>query len=166
MFYTITDDLVLYQLLSFIKKFSNYELKLYQYFYQKTAGIYPEFIIIINQFIFFFVRKENYFTSKICLNSIRREISSRKILIIGVERILINLLFSFFPDLNIDDIKIESDADSGKRKISVYFLFFKERGVAIGRNGDYIRAVNELFRKYVVFENNNSPLEVRCKFKV
>jgi len=165
MFYTIVDDLVLYQLLSFIKKFSNYELKLREYFYQKTAGIYPEFIVIINQFIFFFVGKENYFSSKICLNSIRREITNRKVIIIRVEKILINLLFSFFPDLNIDDIKIEADTGSGKREISVYFLFFEERGIAIGRNGDYIRAVNEIFKKYVVFENRNTPLEVRCKFK-
>jgi hypothetical protein len=159
------DDLVLYQLLSFIKKFSNYELKLREYFYKKTAGIYPEFIIIINQFIFFFVRKENYFSSKIFLGSIRREITNRKVIIIRVERILINLLFSFFPDLNIDDIKIEAATESGKRELSVYFLFFEERGIAIGRNGDYIRAVNEIFKNYVIFENRNTPLEVRCKFK-
>ncbi len=165
MFYTIVDDLVLYQLLSFIKKFSNYELKLREYFYQKTAGIYPEFIVVINQFIFFFVRKENYFSSKMHLNSIRREFTMRKVLIIRVEKILINLLFSFFPDLNIDNIKIEADNASGKRKISVYFLFFEERGIAIGRNGDYIRAVNEIFKKYIVFENRNLPLEVKCKFK-
>lgn len=165
MFYTIVDDLVLYQLLSFIKKFSNYELKLREYFYQKTAGIYPEFIVVINQFIFFFVGKENYFGSKMCLGSIRREISHRKVLIIRFEKVLINLLFSFFPDLNIDDIKIETDNNWGIREISVYFLFFEERGIAIGRNGDYIRAVNEIFKNYVIFENRNIPLEVKCKFK-
>lgn len=165
MFYTIVDDLVLYQLLSFIKKFSNYELKLREYFYQKTAGIYPEFIIVVNQFIFFFVRKGNYFRSKACLDSIRRQITNKKVLIIRVEKILINLLFSFFPDLNIEDIKIEVDNNSGKREISVYFLFFEERGIAIGRNGDYISGVNEIFKNYVVFENKNTPLEVKCKFK-
>ncbi|MFX0104063.1 MAG: hypothetical protein ACFE75_01060 [Candidatus Hodarchaeota archaeon] len=159
------DDLVLYQLLSFIKKFSNYELKLREYFYQKTAGIYPEFIIVINKFIFFFVRKGNYFHSKAYLSSIRRDITDRKILILRVEEILINLLFSFFPDLNIDDIKIELDNNSGRREISVYFLFFEERGIAIGRNGEYISAVNEIFNNYVVFENKGTPLEVRCKYK-
>ncbi|MCK4779570.1 MAG: hypothetical protein KAT57_05255, partial [Candidatus Lokiarchaeota archaeon] len=69
------------------------------------------------------------------------------------------------PDLNIDDIKIEVDLISGRREISVYFLFFKERGIAIGSNGDYIRAVNSIFENYVVFENNNTPLKIKCKFK-
>ena len=165
MFYTIAEDLILYQLLTFVRKFNNYELKLRNYFYSRTDGIYPEFIVVINQFIFFFVKKENYFDSKMHLDAMRREISQRKILIIRIERILLNLLFSFFPDLNIDTIKIESNNKSGLREISIYFLFQNERGIAIGRNGDYIKAVNEIFKKYVIFENRNTPLEVKCKVK-
>jgi len=165
MFYTIADDLILYQVFSFIKKYSNYELKLREYFYEKTQGIYPEFIVVIKQFIFFFVKKEHYFSTKVNLDSMRRELTNKKILIIRIESILINMLFSFFPDLNIDTIKIELDCESSKREISVYFLFFKERGIAIGRNGDYIRAVNEIFEKYVIFGNRNSPIKVKCKFK-
>ena len=165
MFYTIADDLIFYQLLSFVKKYKNYELKLRDYFYSRTDGIYPEFIVVINQFIFFFVKKENYFDSKIHLDAIRREISQKKILIISIEKILLNLLFSFFPDLNIDTIKIESNRKSGVREISIYFAFRNERGIAIGRNGDYINAVNEIFKKYVIFENRNTPLQVKCKFK-
>ena len=165
MFYTIADDLILYQVFSFIKKYSNYELKLREYFYEKTQGIYPEFIVVIKQFIFFFVKKEYYFSAKVYLDSMRREITNRKIIIIRIERILINMLFSFFPDLNVDTVKIEHDCNSGKREISVYFLFFKERGIAIGRNGDYIRAVNEIFENYVVFGNRNTPISLKCKFK-
>lgn len=165
MFYTILNDLIFYQLLSFIKKFSNFELKLREYFALKTEGIYPEFIVVINQYIFFFVKKKHYFSSKMHLDSMRRQFNKRKILIIRIEKILINLLFSFFPDLNIDDIKIEVDNASGRREISVYFLLFEERGIAIGRNGDYIRAVNYIFENYVVFENNSIPLKVKCKFK-
>jgi len=165
MFYTIADDLIFYQLLSYIKKYSNFELKLREYFAQKTEGIYPEFIVVINQYIFFFVKKKHYFSSKMHLNSMRRQFNKRKILIIRIEKILINLLFSFFPDLNIDDIKIEVDNISGRREISVYFLFFEERGIAIGRNGDYIRAVNSIFENYVVFENSTTPLKIKCKFK-
>ena len=164
MFYTIVDDLILYQVFSFIKKYSNYELKLREYFFEKTQGIYPEFIVVIKQFIFFFVKKEVYFSAKVYLDSMRREITNRKIIIIRIERILINMLFSFFPDLNIDTVKIEFDGESGKREISVYFLFFKERGIAIGRNGDYIRAVNEIFEKYMVFGNKSAPIRVKCKF--
>lgn len=165
MFYTIAEDLILYQLLTFVRKFKNYELKLRNYFYSRTDGIYPEFIVVINQFIFFFVKKENYFDSKMHLDAMRREFSQRKILIIRIERILLNLLFSFFPDLNIDTIKIESNNKSVLREISIYFLFRNERGIAIGRNGDYIKAVNEIFKKYVIFENRNTPLEVKCKVK-
>ncbi len=165
MFYTISDDLILYQLLSFIKIYSNFELKLREYFAQKTEGIYPEFIVVINQYIFFFVKKKYYLSAQMHLSAMRRQISKRKIIIIRIEKILINLLFSFFPDLNIDDIIIEDDNLSGRKEISVYFLFFKERGIAIGRNGEYIRAVNYIFENYVVFEYNNTPLKVNCKFK-
>lgn len=165
MFYTIADDLIFYQMLSFIKKYSNFELKLREYFAQKTEGIYPEFIVVINQYIFFFVNKKNYFSSRMHLSSMRRQMSERKIIIIRIENILINLLFSFFPDLNIDNIKIDVDDISGTREISVYFLFFEERGIAIGRNGDYIKAVNYIFENYIVFENNNTPLKIKCKFK-
>jgi hypothetical protein len=164
MFYTIADDLILYQVFSFIKKYSNYELKLREYFYEKTQGIYPEFIVVIKQFIFFFVKQEHYFSTKVHLDSIRRDIINKKIIIIRIERILINMLFSFFPDLNIDTVRIEFDNVSGKREISVYFLFFKERGIAIGRNGDYIKALNEIFEKYVLFGNKNAPIRIKCKF--
>jgi transcription antitermination factor NusA-like protein len=94
----------------------------------------------------------------------RREIGDRKIIIIRIEKILINMLFSFFPDLNIENIKIEYDKNSSNREISIYFLLFEERGIAIGRNGDYIRAVNKIFEKFIVFENQNSPMKVKCKF--
>ncbi|MFX1600647.1 MAG: hypothetical protein ACFFB6_08635 [Promethearchaeota archaeon] len=165
MFYTIADDLVFYQIISFKKKFSNFELKLREYFYEKTQGIYPAFVVVIKLFIFFFVKKQDYFSSKVYLDSIRREIGNKKIVIIRIEKNLINMLFSFFPDLNIENIKIEFDNQSGKRIISIYFLFFEDRGIAIGRNGDYIKAVNEIFKNYIIFENRNNPLKVKCKFK-
>jgi hypothetical protein len=165
MFYTIADDLIFYQLVSFKKKYSNFELKLREYFFEKTKGIYPEFVVVIRQYVFFFVKKQHYFSSKVYLDSIRREIGDRKIIIIRIEKILINMLFSFFPDLNIENIKIEFDNHSSNREISIYFLLFEERGIAIGRNGDYIRAVNEIFEKFIVFENQNTPMKVKCKFK-
>lgn len=165
MFYTIADDLIFYQLVSFKKKYTNFELKLREYFFEKTQGIYPEFVVVIRQFIFFFVKKQHYFSSKVYLDSMRRELGNRKIIIIRIEKTLINILFSFFPDLNIENIKIEFGKQSSKREISIYFLFFEERGIAIGRNGDYIRAVNEIFENHVVFENQNAPLIVKCKFK-
>ncbi len=163
MFYTISDDLVLYQILKFIKKYTNSELKLYKYFHNKTGGIYPEFIAIIGQFIFFFVQNEYYFDSKTYLDSMRREIRGKKILIIRAEKVLINFLFSLFPDLYIHNISLEKNDSSGKKEISIYFLTYKERGIAVGSGADYIRSVNKLFIHHVIFENNSKPIEIRCK---
>jgi len=162
-FYTILDDLYFYQMLSFVRKYSNFELKLGKYFYNKTKGVYPEFIIVIDKFVFFFVKNESYFISKFYLDSMRREIKSKKVIIIRVENVFINLLFSFFPDLYIHDIKIEKDESSGVREISLYFLTYKERGIAIGRKGEYIKSLNELCQKFLVLENRITPLEIKCK---
>ena len=162
-FYTILDDLYFYQILSFVRKYSNFELKLGKYFYNKTKGICPEFIIVIDKFIFFFVKNESYFISKFYLDSMRREIKAKKVIIIRFENVFINLLFSFFPDLYIHDIKIEKDESSGVREISLYFLTFKERGIAIGRKGVYIKSLNELCQNFLVLENRRLPLEIKCK---
>jgi hypothetical protein len=161
MFYTIADDLILYQMLSFIKKFSNLELKLLNYFSNKTNGIFPELVITINHFIFFFVKSESYFSTKEQISSIRRDLRGKKVLIIRVERILINLLFSFFPDVYVHNIQI--DTTSRKREISLYFFIAEDRGIAIGRNGDYIKAVNYLFENYIKFDHNDTPLLIKCK---
>ena len=163
-FYTIIDDLYFYQMLSFVRKYSNFELKLSKYFFNKTNGIFPEFIVVIDKFIFFFVKKDRYFTSKIYLDSIRREISPKKVLIIRVENVFINLLFSFFPDLYIHDIKIEVDGKTGERKVTLYFLNYKDRGIAIGRKGEYIKCLNDLCQRYIILENKITPLELKCKF--
>ena len=163
MFYTIADDLILYQYLSFVKKYTNTELSLFKFFYEKTNGIYPEVIVVINHFIFFFVKNENYFISKLYLNTMRRKIVNRKILIIRAETVLINLIFSLFPDLYIHDLVLEVDNFSGEREISLYFLTFRERGIAIGRKAEYIRCVNKLFTKYIIFENKSKSVEIICK---
>ncbi|MHA2036411.1 MAG: hypothetical protein ACW98X_08245 [Promethearchaeota archaeon] len=150
-------------MLSFVKKYSNFEIKLGKYFYNKTKGICPEFIVVIDKFIFFFVRKESYFISKYYLDSMRREFKYKKLLIIRVENVFINLLFSFFPDLYIHDIRIEKDDTSGLREISLYFLTYEERGIAIGRKGEYIKSLNELCQKFLILENRITPLEIKCK---
>ncbi|HEC39297.1 hypothetical protein LCGC14_2042580 [marine sediment metagenome] len=163
MFYTIADDLIFYQFLSFVKKYTNTELALFKFFYEKTNGIHPELIVVIKHFIFFFVKNEHYFISKLYLNSMRRQIANRKILIIRAEPVLINLIFSLFPDLCIHDVVLEVDDFSGVREISLYFLTFRERGIAIGRRAEYIRCVNKLFKEYIIFENKSKPIEIICK---
>ncbi|HEC39468.1 hypothetical protein LCGC14_0858030 [marine sediment metagenome] len=163
MVYTIADDLIFYQFLSFVKKYTNTDLKLFNFFYEKTNGIYPEFIVSIEHFIFFFVKNENYFLSKTYLNSMRRQIANRKILIIRSEPVLINLIFNLFPDVYIHDIVLEEDDFSGLREISLHFLSFRERSIAIGRKAEYIRCVNKLFKEYIIFENKSKPIEIICK---
>jgi len=164
---TILDDLIYYQQIKFRCRYSNEELGLYQYFDDKT-GVKPINIIVINQFIYFFVDNKKYFKAKTQLSKIRRELSSKKILIIRAETTLIRLLFSFFQDLYIHDIRIEMNIYTGKKEISIYFLSYKDRGVAVGRNGDYIKSVNTLFKKFVLFDCNRVPIKIKCeviKFK-
>ncbi|MEJ2296710.1 MAG: hypothetical protein P8Y23_18330, partial [Candidatus Lokiarchaeota archaeon] len=138
----------------------NFEIKLYKYFSGKTH-IYPQNIIIINNFIFFFVNNEDYFFAKRYINSIRKDLI-KKSLIIRAENTLITLLYSLFPDLYIHDIKIEWNIYSGKREICINFLSFKERGIAVGCNGDYIKTVNQLFEKNVIMQIDDKPFKINC----
>jgi len=158
---TILDDLIYYQQLKFRRLYTNEELRLYQYFVEKT-GIKPKNVILINQFVYFFVDNRKYFKAKIQINSIRRELISKKILIIRSETTLIRLLFSLFQDLYIHDIRIEMNIYTGKREISIYFLSYKDRGIAIGRNGEYIKTVNEFFERFVIFDYNRVPIKIKC----
>jgi len=167
MFYTILDDLILYQSLT-IKpsKYTNYELSLYKYFYDKT-NVEPSYIIIIkiegDEFIFLFVKQDKYFKARTYLNSLRHRII-KKISIIRFDNILLNFLFNLFPDVCIHDIKIEMNNKKGIYEIALCFL--KDLNIyhiAVGRNGMYIKAVNELFDKHINFYNDNIPLTIKCK---
>jgi hypothetical protein len=160
MLYTILDDLIFYQVLRVVNKISNFEIKLIKYFLQKTQ-IFPENVIRINNYVFFFVKNKDYFIVKNHIKIIKKDLS-KKALIIRAENTLITLLYSLFPDLYIHDIKIEWNIYSGKREISVSFLSFKERGIAIGCNGDYIKAVNHLFENNIKFQNNEKPIKIKC----
>jgi len=167
MFYTILDDLILYQLLT-IKpsKYSNYELKLHRYFFDKTQ-IDPSYIIIItienDDFIFFFVNQDKYFEARTYLKSLRHRII-KKVSIIRFDNILLNLLFNLFPDLCIHDVRIEQNNIERKYEISICFL--KDLNVypiAVGKRGKYIKAVNELFDKHINLYKDNTPLTIKCK---
>ena len=109
----------------------------------------------------FFVSNEDYFHVRNYINIIRKELV-KKTLIIRAENTFITLLYSLFPDLYVHDIKIDWNMFSGKREISINFLSFKERGIAIGCNGDYIKAINHLFEKNVIFQNGEKPFKINC----
>ena len=150
-----TDNIFLSQKIGIKKKYTNKELKLYQYFHKKTK-FFPEYVIVLNQFIFIFVNNDIYFEAKLYLNSIRKQLE-KKVVMIRAEDTLIKLLFSFFPDPHIHDIKING------KTITICFLSFEERGIAIGRRGAYIKAVNEIFEKYIIYEKKALPVKLKCK---
>jgi len=176
MFYTILDDLILYQLLSFCKKYSNHELQLHSYFFSKTQ-IDPSYIISIRiddtEYIFFFVEKESYPKARTYLNALRKDFrrkdyrsdqNNKKITIIKTDNVLIHLIFNLFPDLQIHDIKIEINHYLGMYEILV--LLLKDLNlyhIAVGRNGGYIKAVNVLFENYIKLDNKNTPVKIKCK---
>lgn len=151
-------------------KYSNYELKLHNYFYEKTQ-VYPSYIIPIKieniDFIFFFVKQNDYFQAKANINSIRSTIYCRKVMIIRIDKILINLLFNLFPDLCIDNIKI--DINYVKEKYEILICFLKDLNIyhiAVGERGCYIKAVNELMNKYITFNDSKTPLTIKCRVSV
>ena len=159
----LTDNIFLSQKIRIKKKYTNKELNLYQYFHNKTKFI-PEYVVVLNQFIFIFVNNAIYFEAKLYLNSIRKQLE-KKVVMIRAENTLIKLLFSFFPDPYIHDIIIEINEENGKKfkTITIYFLSFEERGIAIGRNGVYIKAVNQIFEKYIIYEKKDIPITLKCK---
>ncbi|MHA2287227.1 MAG: hypothetical protein ACXABG_00445 [Promethearchaeota archaeon] len=90
---------------------------------------------------------------------------SKKILIISEELTLIRLIFSFFDDTYIHNVILIED--SKRDIINVLFLFKKDRSVAVGIDGSYIKAVNYLFRNFISLNYpfnkiENYPLELKC----
>ncbi|TFG24297.1 MAG: hypothetical protein EU529_04790 [Promethearchaeota archaeon] len=144
------------------KKYSNKEIQLHHFFHQKTK-IFPENVIIHNQFIFFFVKSEDYFKAKRLLKNLRTQLIDKKILIIRSETTLIKLLFSFFPDTYIHDITLSIVENTGKRLVKIIFLFYEDRGIAVGRSGDYINLVNKIFENYITLEKFNTSIEIKCE---
>ena len=167
MLQNLPDDLFLSQKLKIKRKYSNKELYLHQYFQKKTK-IHPESVFIYkNSYIFFFVKNEEYFKAKLSLRSLRRELQDKKVLVIRAEQTLIKLLFSFFPDTYIHDILLNFNDKNNEKIISVNFLSFEERGIAVGRNGDYIKSVNEIFQKYVNFRESfydDFKIKIQCEY--
>jgi len=109
------------------------------------------------------VKNQDYFKAKLHLGSFRRNLGS-KVLIIRAEKTLIRLLFGFFPDLYIHDIVSRINKYTGTINVTIYFISFEERGIAIGRNGEYIKAVNNIFEKYITFEKDIDSIKIKCEF--
>jgi hypothetical protein len=103
--------------------------------------------------------------AKTYVRKLRYLIKSKKILIIREEPTLIRLIFSFFEDTYIHNVMlIESPT---RDIINVLFLFNKDRAVAVGIDGSYIKAVNYIFRNFITLNYpfnkiESYPFELRC----
>jgi transcription antitermination factor NusA-like protein len=140
-----------------IKKiFSNLELELFRLFHKKIR-IYPIAIIVKRGFLFFFVKNEDYFKAKSRLKFIRNYLPNKKILVIRLEKTIAKMVFGFFPDVYIHNLNLEIDKNTGDIIVTVILLTDLDRLIAIGAKGNYIKAVNEIFNKYIF------PMKVKCE---
>ena len=162
MYGSLEEDSFLSQKVRIKKKFFNEEINLYHFFHHITK-IYPVNIIVCNEFIFFFVKNEDYFDTRRFLTKIRAKLRDKKILVIRSETTLIKLLFSFFPDTYIHDIAIHIVESTSEIQITIYFILYEDRGIAVGRGGKYIKLINYIFENYVVLEEfDKNPIKISC----
>ena len=161
---SLVDYLYFSQIVNIKKKFFNTELKFFRFFFEITK-IVPVFVIIRDPFVFYFVKPRDFLMAKFFLRKLRYKLNGKKISIIRAETTLIRLVFSFFDDVYIHNVKLIE-----KKKVTlidVIFIFDKDRAVAVGVEGGYIKAVNYIFKNYISFDNpfNNfekDPVEIRC----
>jgi hypothetical protein len=161
---SLVDYLYFSQIVNIKKKFFNAELKFFRFFFEITK-IVPVFVIIRDPFVFYFVKPRDFFITKIFLRKLRYKLNGKKISIIPAETTLIRLVFSFFDDVYIHNVKLIEKTNG--TLIDVIFIFNKDRAVAVGNKGGYIKAVNYIFRNYIYFDNpfNNfekDTVEIRC----
>ena len=161
---TKVDHLFFCQVVNVKKHFFNTELQLIKFFFEIT-NIFPVCIIRNKEFIFFFVKPVNYITAKLYVRKLRHLLKDKKVLIIREESTLIRLVFSFFDDVYIHNVML-IEGSTGDI-IDILLLFKKDRAVAVGIGGAYIKAVNHIFRNYISFSYpfnkiEGTSIELRC----
>ena len=161
---SLVDYLYFSQIVNIKKKFFNTELNFFKFFFEITK-IVPVFVIIRDPFVFYFVKPRDFFMAKFFLRKLRYKLNSKKISIIRAETTLIRLVFSFFDDVYIHNVKLIEKTNG--TLIDVIFLFDKDRAVAVGNEGGYIKAFNFTFRNYITFDSSfnkieKDPVEIRC----
>ena len=87
---------------------------------------------------------------------------NKKVVIIRAEKTLIKLILGFFPDTYVHQITLDTDR-TGKIIVNLHYIFYEDRGIAIGRGGEYIKLVNEVFKKDIELEYDDD-FEIRCKY--
>ena len=164
MYSSIAENFFFSQVIHIRKKFLNTEIKFLTLFFEKT-NIFPVSVILTDNFVFFFIKSVDYFTAKTYLKKLRFVIKNRKILLIRAETTLIKLIFSFFDDIYIHNVR--TNKNSKRTIVDVLFLSNKDRAVAVGKQGKYIKSVNYLFKNHIsihnpIYKTGSIPLEIRC----
>ncbi len=156
----IDEKLFLNQYVTIKKKYYKEHITLHNFFNDKT-NLYPVNILIRGGYVFFFVKTTEYFKSKKFLKPMRAKVNN-KVIIIRKEKTLIKLILGFFPDTYVHQITLDQDC-TGKIFINLHFIFYEDRGIAIGRRGEYIKLVNEIFKEDIEKEYPYD-FEIRCNY--
>jgi hypothetical protein len=166
MFISVNDQKhrILKQNIRLKKRISNRDLFLIQYFHQITQ-IYPKNVILHRNFILFFVKNSQYFRCTRKLRKLRYKIPSKKILIIRDinNTNLLKLLFGFFPDIFIDDISLKIQKEKRILLIILKLLTYRERMIAIGAEGQYIKILNYIINRFFLFEQSYKQIIIKCE---
>jgi hypothetical protein len=164
----MNDNTFLTQIVEIKNKLTNTELNLIRFFYNLT-NISPVNIIIYQDYIFYFVSHEDYFKAKRLIPKLRFIVAKykRKILIVRAEKTLLKLIFTFFQDTYIHDIRLKYD-DSKKIVVLLEFLSEQDMIIAVGNKGSYIKAINAIIEAYLSYRvcstiSKKIPIEIRCE---
>jgi len=132
----------------------NEEINCLKFFINKTK-ISCENIIHYKNYIFFFVKPHNFQKANKNLNILRKHYRNKKILIIKYQDRMLDLIYAFFPSINIKKVKLLFKT-TGDIEVLIFFSHYKDRGIAIGKEGNFIKILNEIFKQYIY------PVKISC----
>lgn len=155
--------LYLGQICEIERKFTNIELKISKIFYIITR-IYFDAVISLPPYLFFFLKPDEYLRAKIFIKKLRNKFD-RKIRLIrfrNKEDSLLHLINALFSDVYIHDYSCYFDERKQMDTIVLKFITFEERGIAIGRNGEYIKTINHLLSNHIKYADRTKEVRVKC----
>ena len=135
----------------------NEEINYMKFFFFKTK-IYCENIINYKNYIFFFVKSYLFREANEYLAQLRKYLTGKKILIIKQKKRIIDVIYTFFPNVKIRKLELLIKNHSGDLEVLIFIPQIKERGIAVGKAGNYIKIVNEIFEKFIY------PVKISCLY--
>ncbi len=156
-------SLYLRQKVEIKRKFTNKEITLSKKF-ASYAKVQPDNIIFIEPYIFFFLEPDKYYKTKYFIQTLKKELG-KKIRLVKFRNkrdTLLDLITSLFPEIFINDYGYYFDSNNQMDVIVVETLTLQERGIAIGRNGEYIKAINALLTNHALYDYRTKYVQIRC----